>query len=168
MALKLLHILLRIMEFKHLRTKYMEIIRFFLKSLDLHMCHVKNCIHRRSPFYASILQLRFCEWMLQRICVKSVQDNDKAVLCEDACQAWFHAHFVDVTMNGMLIFFYSEEKWKCSSCRKSDLPPFNKQSTVVILIFKNISQLQSWLFTSSSTVGSFGHTYLGFIQHWHD
>ena len=82
-------------------------------------------------------------------CANEVKDEDKAVYCEGACQAWFHAQCVNVNDELYAHLSDSEEKWECPLCQKSDLPPFNSVDAVDCFHF----DFQQNLPTPKLTVG---------------
>lgn len=69
------------------------------------------------------------------MCKKEVRDDENAVQCEGLCQYWFHCSCVDVDDHEYDRLASSDEKWDCSSCRRSDLPAHNSVDTVDVFHF---------------------------------
>ena len=55
-------------------------------------------------------------------CANEVKDEDKAVYCEGACQAWFHAQCVNVNDELYAHLSDSEEKWEWASTVNKNTP----------------------------------------------
>ena len=82
-------------------------------------------------------------------CKEEVYEDNKAIQCEGACQLWFHATCQAIDDREYDLLSTSDDKWECTECRKSALPPFNSVDAIDVFHF----DFQKNLPTPKLTVG---------------